>query len=51
MKKLKEFELKTLDQITGGINIKLEFTNVFDGNPSNDDIRLTAQASESSLEK
>jgi hypothetical protein len=46
MKRLKEFELKTLDQITGGITIKLEFTNVFDGNPKNDDVRLTAQGNE-----
>lgn len=44
MKNLKEFELKSLDQITGGITIKLEFTNVFDGNPKNDDVHLTAQA-------
>lgn len=51
MKKFKEFELKTLDQITGGINIKLEFTNVFDGNPTNDDVRLTAQAGEPNLSK
>lgn len=49
MKKLKEFELKTLDQITGGITIKLEFTNVFDGNPKNDDVRLSAQANSHDL--
>jgi hypothetical protein len=49
MKNLKDFELKTLDQITGGITIKLEFTNVFDGNPKNDDVRLSAQASSQEL--
>jgi hypothetical protein len=46
MKKFKEFELKTPEQITGGITIKLEFTNVFDGNPKNDDVHLSAQVNE-----
>ncbi|HSH64695.1 MAG TPA: hypothetical protein VLB84_02620 [Bacteroidia bacterium] len=43
MKKLKEFEMKSLDQLTGGITVKLEFTNIFDGNPKNDDIHVVAQ--------
>lgn len=45
MKNLKEFEVKNLDQVLGGITVKLEFTNIFDGNPKNDDVRITAQQS------
>ncbi len=40
MKNLREFELKSLDQVMAGITIKLEFSNLFDGNPKNDDARI-----------
>lgn len=44
MKKFKEFEVKNLDQLVGGITIKLEFTNLFDGNRKNDDLRIETEA-------
>jgi len=43
MKNLKEFEVKNLDQITGGIKIVLTLSGFFDGIKKNEDVTLAAE--------
>lgn len=43
MKNLEKFEVKNLDQITGGITIKLTLSGFFDGIKRNEDVRISAE--------
>jgi|1185.fasta_scaffold18461_1 hypothetical protein len=40
MKNLKEFEVKNLDQITGGTEVVIKFSGFFDKIKGNEDIRI-----------
>lgn len=44
MKNLKEFEVKNLDQITGGITITLTISGIFDGIKKNEDFTIKGSA-------
>ena len=46
MKNFKEFEVKNLDQITGGITIKIEASGIFDGIKKNEDFHISVQKDE-----
>ncbi|HET6228324.1 MAG TPA: hypothetical protein VFF27_18735 [Bacteroidia bacterium] len=47
MKNLKEFEVKNLDQITGGSDVVIKFSGFFDGVKSNEDIRIGLESNTS----
>jgi len=41
MKNLKEFELKNLNQITGGSKIRVTFSGLYDGVKHNEDVIIS----------
>jgi hypothetical protein len=43
MKNLKEFEVKNLDQITGGSDVVIKFSGWFDKVKGNEDIRIALE--------